>query len=179
MSAVTYNLDPAHSSARFSVRHLVISNVHGDLSGLSGTLILDADNPGASTVSVEIDVDTINTGQPDRDTHLKSPDFFDVAQYPKITFVSTGVDMAGPDGGTVTGSLTLHGTTKEVTLDVEGSTSESKDPWGNMRVGFSAATKIKRSDFGLHWNAALETGGVVVGDDVKVTLEVEFVRQAA
>jgi polyisoprenoid-binding protein YceI len=178
MPEATYQLDGAHSSARFSVRHLMIAHVHGSFSGLTGTLVLDTDTPASSTVSVEIDVDSLSTGQPDRDTHLKSADFFDAAQYPKITFVSTDVEIT-ESGGKVSGNLTVHGVTKAVTLNVDGNTDEIKDPWGNLRVGFTAATKIKRSDFGLTWNAALETGGVAVSDEVNVTLEVQFVKQAA
>lgn len=176
---ITYNLDAAHSSARFSVRHMMISHVRGDFSGLSGTLQFDPQNPEASRVEVNIDVNTINTGQPDRDAHLKSADFLDAAQFPTIRFVSTAARKTTDEEGTLTGDLTIHGVTKSVTLKVEGSLQEAKDPWGNMRLGFTAETKIKRSDFGLTYNAALETGGILIGDDVAITLDVQFVRQSA
>ena len=175
---VSYSLDPAHSSAHFSVKHLMISTVRGEFTALTGSLQLDPARLDASHVDATIDVNSIHTGQPDRDTHLKSADFFDAATYPTITFVSKTTTKVSDEEATVTGDLTVHGVTKEVSLKVEGGLQEVKDPWGNLRLGFSAQTKIKRSDFGLVWNAALETGGVMVGDDITITLDVQFVKQS-
>lgn len=172
----TYNLDPAHSSASFSIKHMMIATVRGSFSNLSGTLDLDPNDPSSAKVEASLDVDTVNTGAPDRDTHLKSAEFFDAANFPKITFKSTNVQNLGEDEATVTGDLTIKGTTRPVTLDATGTTTEAKDPWGNLRVGFEAKTKFRRSDFGLTWNAALESGGVLIGDDVTVTLDVQFVK---
>jgi len=174
----TYEIDPAHSSAQFSVRHMMITNVRGGFSSVKGTVVYDADNPSASTVEATIDVNTIATLDAQRDTHLKSADFLDSEKYPTITFKSTKIESAGPDEAKVTGDLTIHGVTKEVVLKVEGPTQEGKDPWGNLRIGASATTKIKRSDFGLTWNAALETGGIMVGDDLKIDLEVQMIKAA-
>jgi len=175
---LTYNLDAVHSSVQFSVRHLAISHVRGEFTGLSGTLIVDPSDPTNSEVTVTIDASTVNTRTPDRDAHLKSADFFDVANYPTITFVSTSITKTSDEEGTVTGDLTIHGVTKSETLAVEGSLKDSKDPWGNWRLGFTGKTKIKRSDFGLTYNAVLETGGVVISDSVELTVDVQFVRPA-
>lgn len=173
----TYAIDPAHSNIQFSIRHLMISNVKGAFSGVKGTVVYDPDAPQTSSVHAEIDANTLNTLDPNRDTHVKSPDFLDVAQFPSITFESTKVESAG-DSGKIYGNLTVHGVTKPVTLDVEEITPEGKDPWGHTRIGASAKGKIKRSDFGLSWNAALETGGVVMGDELKLDLEVELIKQS-
>ena len=175
---LNYNLDAAHSSVLFSVRHLAISHVRGEFTGLTGTLTIDPSDPTNSQVSVTIDTSTVNTRTPDRDTHLKSADFFDVANYPTITFVSTSISKTTDEEGIVTGDLTIHGVTKSVTLDVEGSLTDSKDPWGNWRLGFTGKTKIKRSEFGLTYNAVLETGGLVISDAVELTVDVQFVRPA-
>jgi polyisoprenoid-binding protein YceI len=171
----TYNLDPAHSSASFSIRHMMIANVHGSFAKITGTLV-EPNNQAISSLDATIDVDSISTGEPQRDTHLKSADFFDVATYPSIKFVSTKVEKTSDTSANVTGDLTIRDVTKQVVLDVEGETKESKDPYGNLRVGFTATTKIKRSDFGLHFNVPLEGGGVVVGDDVKITIEAQFIK---
>ncbi|MCL5671339.1 MAG: YceI family protein [Acidobacteria bacterium] len=175
---LAWKIDPAHSNAQFSVRHLMISNVKGEFTRVSGQALLDPSNPESLSVEATIDVSTINTREPDRDTHLKSPDFFDVAKYPTLTFKSKGA-IAGPDGLKVTGDLTIHGTTREVTIEVDGPTPPLKDPWGNTRLGASASAKINRKDFGLVWNQALETGGVLVGDEVRINLDVELVADAA
>jgi polyisoprenoid-binding protein YceI len=175
----TYEIDPAHSSAQFSVRHMMITNVRGGFSSVKGTVVYDAENPSASTVEAVIDVNTIATLDAQRDAHLKSADFLDAEKYPTITFKSTRVESTGPEEAKVTGDLTIHGVTKEVVLKVEGPTQEGKDPWGNLRIGASATTKIKRSEFGLTWNAALETGGIMVGDDLKIDLEVQMIKAAA
>lgn len=176
---LTYQLDPAHSAAHFQVRHMMIATVRGQFSGLGGTLKYDPTQPEIAEVDVTIDTNTISTNEAQRDTHLKSADFFNVEQYPTITFKSRSVTDLKNGTGRVVGDLTLHGVTKEVVLDIDESSPEVKDPWGNLRVAFNAHTKIKRSDFGLTWNAALETGGVMVSDDVNVTLDVQFVRQAS
>ena len=175
----TYTIDPAHSSAQFSIRHMMISNVRGGFSSVTGTVEYDAANPADSSVDVVIDANTIKTLDENRDAHLKSADFLNTEQYPTITFKSTGVAAAGDGELNVTGDLTIHGTTKPVTLKVEGPSAEGKDPWGNIRVGASASAKIKRSEFGLTWNAVLEAGGFMVGDDLKIEIEVQMIKAAA
>ena len=172
----TYKFDPAHSSAQFTVRHMMITNVRGSFSGVEGTVVYDAENPAASTLEAVISASTVNTCEPPRDAHLKSADFLDVEKYPTMTFKSKQVAPAGEGELKVVGNLTIHGVTKEVALAVEGPTAEAKDPWGNVRVGASATTKIKRSDFGLTWNAALEAGGLLVGDELKIALDVSMIR---
>jgi len=175
----TYNIDPAHSSAQFVVRHMMITNVRGGFSSVKGTVVYDAENPTDSSVQAEIDVNTIATLDAQRDAHLKSADFLDAENHPVITFKSKKVEVTGDEEAKVTGDLTIHGVTKEVVLKVEGPTSEGKDPWGGIRIGASASTKIKRSDFGLTWNAALETGGIMVGDELKIEIEVQMVKAAS
>ncbi|HEY1986993.1 MAG TPA: YceI family protein [Terracidiphilus sp.] len=175
-SEITWKLDPAHSSAEFKVKHMMISNVKGSFSGLTGTLTENAANPSLSAIEASIDVSTVSTGDAQRDGHLKSADFFDVEKYPTMTFKSTNVERKGEGEYLVTGDLTLHGVTKPVTFKVDGPSAPGKDPWGNTRIGLSATTKINRKDFGLAWNSALETGGVLVGEDVQITLEVQFIR---
>jgi polyisoprenoid-binding protein YceI len=173
--AVTYTIDPAHSTAEFKVRHLMVSNVRGHFSGITGTVVFDPSAPEKSRVEATIDATTIHTRDEQRDTHLKSADFLDVEKHPTITFVSKKI--TGGDGEwTVTGDLTIHGVTKEVTLDVEGPAPEAKDPWGNVKTGATATNKISRKDFGMVFNMALETGGVMVGDEVTITLELELLR---
>lgn len=175
-STITWKIDPAHSQAEFKVKHMMISNVKGSFSGLSGTLIEDPSDPTRSQIDASIDASTVSTGDEQRDTHLKSADFFDQAQHPTMTFKSTKVEKKGDGEYKVTGDLTVHGVTKPVTFAVEGPSAPGKDPWGNTRIGLSATTKINRKDFGLTWNAALETGGILVGEDVQITLDVEFIR---
>ncbi len=174
----TWNIDPTHSHAGFTVRHLVISNVQGQFQKVTGTVKLDEKDVTKSTVEAAIDTTTIDTRVPDRDKHLKSPDFFDVEKYPSITFKSTKVESAGQGKLKVTGDLTMHGVTKPVVLAVEGPTAEIKDPWGNARRGLSATATINRRDFGLNWSKVVEAGPVV-GDEVKIDLEAELVKQAA
>ncbi len=153
----------------------MVANVRGEFSGVTGTVVIDADAPENSRVDARIDATTIHTRDEQRDAHLKSADFLDVEKFPTITFVSKKI--AGSDGEwKVTGDLSIHGVTKEATLDVEGPAPEVKDPWGNVKTGATATTKINRKDFGLVWNMALETGGVMVGDQVTLTLELELVR---
>jgi len=175
----TYEIDPAHSSAQFTVRHMMITNVRGGFKTVKGTVVYDAENPATSTVEATIDVNSIATLDEQRDGHLKSADFLDAEKYPTITFKSTKVEADGSDEYEVTGDLTIHGVTKQVVLKVEGPTAEGKDPWGNIRIGASASTKIKRSDFGLTWNAVLETGGIMVGDELKLELDVQMIKAAA
>jgi polyisoprenoid-binding protein YceI len=172
----TYAIDPAHSSAQFVVRHMMITNLRGAFSNVRGAVAWDTANPGQSSIEAVIDATTIQTQEAARDAHLKSADFLDVEKYPTITFKSTGVESAGADDHNITGDLTIHGVTKPVVLKVDGPTAEGKDPWGNTRIGASASTKIKRNDFGLTWNSALETGGILVGDDLKIELEVSLIK---
>jgi len=176
--AATYDIDSAHSAATFTVRHLMVSNVRGEFGKTTGTVVYDEKDPTKSTVEATIDVSTINTRDPKRDGHLKSPDFFDAEKFPTITFKSTKVEKAGQGKLKVLGNLTIHGVTKPVTLDVEGPSGEVKDPWGNTKVGAAATTKINRTDFGLKWNAPVPTGGVVVGEEVTINLEVELLKKA-
>jgi polyisoprenoid-binding protein YceI len=175
----TYTIDPAHSSAQFSIRHMMITNVRGGFSSVKGTVEYDPAEPGATTTDVTIDASTIKTLDDQRDAHLKSADFLDAEKYPTITFKSTGATTTGAGELDIAGDLTIHGVTKPVVLKVEGPTGEGKDPWGNIRMGASATTKIKRSEFGLTWNAALETGGIMVADDLKIELEVQMIKAAA
>ncbi|MDD2852960.1 MAG: YceI family protein [Desulfuromonadaceae bacterium] len=174
--AATYNIDPDHTNVGFKVRHLMVSNVKGSFEKFTGTVDINDKDITKSKVNVTIDTASINTNVKKRDDHLRSPDFFDVAKYPTMTFTSKKITAVDTGKLIVTGNLTLHGITKEVALDVEGPSAESKDPWGNMRSGATATTKINRKDFGLLWNAALETGGVVVGDEVQIILEIEMIR---
>ncbi|HEY2860071.1 MAG TPA: YceI family protein [Terracidiphilus sp.] len=175
-STITWKLDPAHSSADFKVKHMMISHVKGSFSGLSGTLIEDKADPTRNSVEATVDISTLSTGDAQRDAHLKSADFFDQEQYPVMTFKSTAVEKTGDEEFRVTGDLSLHGVTKSVTFAVEGPSAPGKDPWGNTRIGISATTKINRKDFGLSWNAALETGGILVGEDVQINIEAQFLQ---
>jgi polyisoprenoid-binding protein YceI len=176
-ATTTWNIDPAHSAAEFKVKHMMISNVKGSFSGLSGKLIEHASDSTLSYVEASIPVATVSTGDPQRDAHLKSADFFDAEKFPTLDFKSTKVVL---EGGVyeVTGDLTIHGVTKSVTFAIDGPSAPGKDPWGNTRIGLSATTKINRKDFGLGWNAALETGGFLVGEDVSITLDVQFIKAA-
>ena len=173
----TWNIDPAHSAAEFKVKHMMISNVRGKFSGISGVLHrVDADHT-QSTLEVSIDVSTGNTQDAQRDGHLKSPDFFHVEQFPAMTFKSTHIEKKG-DGFAVPGDLTINGVTKPAVLNVEEVSEPAKDPRGNTRIGLNATAKINRKDFGLTWNSTLEAGGVLVGEDVAITLDVEFIKAA-
>lgn len=174
----TFQIDPSHSSVNFSIKHMMIAKVHGGFEKVSGTLIYDSDKPENSKVEAVIEAASINTREPARDTHLKSADFFDVEKFPNIEFKSTRIEQAGDGELKVTGDLSIHGITRSVILAVDGPSEQLKDPWGNLKMGVSATTKIKRKDFGLNWNAALEAGGVLVGDDVSITLDIQFVKQA-
>jgi polyisoprenoid-binding protein YceI len=173
-----WTIDPAHSAAHFSVRHLMISNVRGEFTKVTGSATIDPVNSAKSSVEITIDAASINTREPQRDEHLKSPDFLDVAKYPTLTFRSTKIEAQGAENFKLTGDLTIRGVTKGVTFDVEGPTPAVKDPWGNLRAGVSASTKINRKEFGVAFNALTETGGVMVGDEVKITIEAELIQQA-
>lgn len=178
MTATTWNFDLAHSSVNFHVRHLMVSKVHGRFQKWGGTLVIDNEDITKSRVEVSIETASVDTKEEKRDAHLRSPDFFDSEKYPAMTFVSTSVESKGDNELEVIGNLTIAGTTKPVKLLVE-SGGTVKDPWGGTRAGFSAKATINRKDFGLHWNAALEAGGVVVGEKVEITLEIEAIEAAA
>ena len=171
-----WNIDPVHSHAEFKVKHMMISNVKGEFKGLKGALKLDSGDVSQSGVEVSIDASTVNTGDAQRDGHLKSADFFDVEKYPVLTFKSNRVVKNKKGEITVSGDLTIHGVTRSVELEVEGPSAPAKDPWGNTRIGLSATTRINRKDFGLTWNAALETGGILVGEEVNITLDIQFIK---
>ena len=172
----TWNIDPAHSAAEFKVRHMMISNVKGKFSGLSGVLKLDERDHSRSTVEVSIPAASVSTVDEKLDAHLKNEDFFDVQKFPTITFQSTSIHATGGRDYEVTGDLTIRGVTQTVTLNVADVSEPSKDPWGNLRIGLSGSTKVNRKDFGLVWNAPLEFGGVLVGDEVTITLDVQFIK---
>jgi polyisoprenoid-binding protein YceI len=176
-TVTTWNLDPAHSAAEFKVKHMMISNVKGKFSGLSGVLKLDETDYTHSVVEATIPVASISTGDDQRDGHLKSADFFDAEKFPVMTFKSTNIDSTGGGDYEVTGDLTIHGVTKSIILKVEDVSEPSKDPWGNHRIGLSGSARINRKDFGLTYNSVLETGGVLVGEEVTITLDIEFIRQ--
>lgn len=171
----TYALDPTHTELSFTARHAMITKVRGSFES-SGTLVLDGANPANSSVEVTLQVATVNTKNDDRDTHLRSADFFDVETYPTITFRSTSVSVQGTDV-TVTGDLTIKDVTRQVVLAMEF-TGASKDPFGNDRIGFEGEAEVNRKDYGLTWNAALETGGVLVSEKIKLTLDVSAIKQA-
>lgn len=174
-SASSWSIDPDHSTVGFKARHLMVSNVKGNFGKYTGTVDLNEKDISKSHVQVTIDTTSINTNVQKRDDHLKSADFFDVAAFPTMTFVSKKITRAGKNKLKVTGDLTLHGVTRQVTLDMEALSKESKDPWGNIRRGTTASTTINRKDFGLAWNKALETGGVMVGDNITITLDIEMI----
>jgi polyisoprenoid-binding protein YceI len=175
-STTTWKIDPAHSVAEFKVKHMMISNVKGQFSKLSGTLLHDESNHGNSRIDVSIEAASVHTNDDQRDAHLKSPDFFDVERFPTLTFKSKDIRVVRDGELSVEGDLTIHGVTRKVSFAVEGPTPPSKDPWGNTRIAVSATTKINRKDFGLTWNAALETGGILVGEEVTISLETQFVK---
>jgi polyisoprenoid-binding protein YceI len=174
-----WDVDPTHSSATFSVKHMMVSTVRGEFEKVSGTVNLDDAAPTKSTVEVVIDATTINTRNAQRDAHLKSPDFFDAAKFPTLTFKSTKIEKAGKGKYKVTGDLTMHGVTKPLTLEVEGPTAAVKDMMGRQVRGVSAKGKLSRKEWGLTWNKALEAGSVVVGDEIQIQLDAELVAKAA
>jgi polyisoprenoid-binding protein YceI len=177
MATNRWDIDVGHSAIHFWVRHLVISKVHGRFAKWSGAIELDAQDLTRSSVDVTIDAASIDTQVADRDTHLRSPDFLDVAKHPELAFRSRKIEKAGA-GYRVTGDLTLHGVTREVVLEAEFG-GMAKDPWGNERSAFAAKTSLDRRDYGLTWNAALEAGGVLVGEKVEISIELEAVKKAA
>ena len=177
MSTTTYQIDPAHSAAHFSVRHLTIANIRGSFGKVSGAVEFDPSNAAASRVEATIDIASLSTGDPQRDGHLKAADFLDAEKFPSMTFHSKKVVSAGANSFTVVGDLTLHGVTKEATVSVEGLQAEVKDPWGNMRLGALAKARVSRKDFGLVWNVAIEAGGVMISDEVEVTIDAELMRK--
>jgi len=175
-SAGTWNIDSAHSAVQFSVRHMMVSTVRGEFTKLSGTVDFDESNLAGLRVEATIDMTTVNTREAKRDAHLKSPDFFDVANFPTATFKSTRVEKSG-SGYTVTGELTLRGVTKEISLAVDPLSPQIKDQGGNLRTGTSARFTINRKDFGVNWSRTLDSGGVVVSDEVAVVIDVELVQR--
>ncbi len=176
LAQTTWTIDPAHTHASFTVRHLVISNVRGEFGKTIGTVKLDEKDVTRSSVEASIETATVDTRVPDRDKHLRSPDFFDAERYPAMTFRSTRVEKAGEGRLKVHGDLTIKGVTKLVVLDVVGPTAEIKDPWGNARRGISASTRINRRDFGLNWSKVVEAGPVV-GDEVGIEIEAELLKK--
>jgi len=178
-AGTTWKIDPQHTSAQFAVKHLMISTVRGEFHGVKGTVNWDDKDITKSTVDVTIDATTVDTREPQRDGDLKSPNFFDVAQFPTMSFKSKKVEQVSAGKLKVTGDLTMHGVTKEVVLSVEGPTAAIKDPWGNQRSAISATTKVNRQDFGVKWNKGLDGGGVVVSDEVNITIDLEMVQQGA
>ncbi len=172
----TWTIDPAHSHVQFAVRHLVVSTVKGRFGHLSGTITLDEQHFAGSSVEVEIDAATIDTREEQRDAHLRSADFLDVERFPTITFRSTRVEPGRGDAFRIVGDLTIRGVTRQVVLEAE-QIGRGTSPWGAEVIGFEATTKINRKDFGLTWNVALETGGVVVGDEIKIELQIEAAPQ--
>jgi len=178
-ATTTWQVDPAHTAAQFAVKHMMISTVRGEFKNVTGTVVWDDQDLTKSKVNVTIDTKTVNTGEEARDKDLKSDKFFDVTNFPTMTFVSKKVETNGTGKLKVTGDLTIRGVTKEVVLDVEGPTAPIKDPWGNTRSAVSATTHVNRQDFGVKWNANLDGGGVVVSDTVAITIDLEMVKQAA
>ena len=174
-SQTVYDIDAAHSAARFSVRHMMVSNVRGEFAKLSGSVVYDPAKPDATTIDATIDAASINTNNEKRDAHLKSPDFFDAAKFPTLTFKSKRAWKADGDLQ-VEGSLTMPGVTRDEVLRIDGPTAEQRDPMGNTRIGATATTQVNRKDYGLTWNKVLESGGVVVGEEVAITIDVEAVK---
>ncbi|MDH6516282.1 polyisoprenoid-binding protein YceI [Streptomyces sp. SAI-208] len=172
-----YTIDTAHSSIGFTVRHAMVTNVKGKFNDFSGSLHLDGGDPTASTASIDVKMDSIDTGSEDRDGHLKSADFFKIEEFPTMTFRSTKAEALGDEDYRITGDLTILGTTKPLTIDLEFN-GAAKDPFGNERVGFEGKAEIKRSEWGLTWNAALETGGVLISDKIKLHFDISAIRNA-
>jgi len=173
-----WNVDATHSVVEFKVRHMMISNVKGQFTGVTGSLSLHETDLTQSSVEAAIEIGSIHTRDEGRDAHLKGAEFFDADQFPTMQFKSTHIALKSDGEVVVTGDLTIKGLTRSVAFAVEGPTAETKDPWGNTRIGLAATTKINRKEFGLTWNAALETGGVMVGEDITITLDLELVKQA-
>ena len=178
-ATATWQIDPAHTAAGFSVRHMMIATVRGQFKGVTGTVLWDDQDINNSTVDVTIDANTVDTGEAKRDADLKSANFFDVKNYPTITFKSTKIEKISAGKMKVTGNLTIHGVTKQVVLDVEGPSGAVKDPWGNTRVALNATTTVNRTDYGVKWNAKMDSGGMVVGDDVNINIDLEMTKKEA
>jgi polyisoprenoid-binding protein YceI len=174
--AVSWRIDPLHSSAQFSVRHMMISTVRGQFGGVKGTVVYDPKNPAASSVEATIDCTTVNTGEAKRDADLKTAEFFDVKRYPVLKFKSKSVEVEGPGKLKITGDLTINAITRQVILDVEGPTSPIRDTQGREKIGVSGLTKISRKEFGILYNPIMESGGVTVSDEVSINLEIELIR---
>ncbi len=172
-----YTVDPAHTTIGFTARHAMVTNVKGKFLDFTGTLHLDGTDPSRSTASLDITMDSIDTGSPDRDGHLKGSDFFNTGEHPTMTFRSTKAESLGGDDYRITGDLSILGTTRPITIDLEFN-GAAKDPFGAERVGFEGKAQIKRSEWGLTWNAALETGGVLVSDKIKLSFDISAIRQA-
>jgi len=175
-TTTTWNIDPVHTVAEFKVKHMMIANVKGRFSRVSGVLIRDESDAANDRVEATIEAASIETSNEQRDGHLKSADFFHVEKFPTLHFKSTGINVVDEGELSVEGDLTIRGVTRKVRFAVEGPTPSAKDPWGSTRIGVSASTEINRKDFGLTWNAALETGGILVGDDIIITLDAQFVK---
>jgi polyisoprenoid-binding protein YceI len=177
MTATTWNFDTTHSTVNFTVRHLMVTKVHGSFKTWSGSLSFDDADISKSHFEASIDAASVDTKEEKRDAHLRAPDFFDAEKFPKLTFKSTKIVKKGDEEATVTGDLTIHGVTKSVDIAVEIN-GEVKDPWGGTRRGFTGKTSISRKDFGMTFNAALDAGGVMVGDKIDITLEIQAVKAA-
>jgi polyisoprenoid-binding protein YceI len=178
-ATTTWQIDPAHTAAGFSVKHMMIATVRGQFKGVTGTVNWDDQDLSNSIVDVTIDANTVDTGEPKRDTDLKSANFLDVAHYPAITFKSTKIERISAAKLRVAGNLTIHGITKPVVLDVEGPSGAIKDPYGNTRVALNATTTVNRMDYGVKWNAKMDGGGIVVGDDVNINIDLEMIKKEA
>jgi polyisoprenoid-binding protein YceI len=176
IATTTWNIDPAHSAAEFKVKHMMISNVKGQFAKVTGTLTLDESDLSRSRVEALIESASLETRDAQRDAHLKSADFFHVEKFPSLSFQSTRISLVRDGELAIEGDLTIRDVTRKVVFSAEGPTPPAKDPWGNTRVGVSATTRISRKDFGLTWNAALESGGLLVGDEVTITLDVQFIK---
>jgi len=176
-ATTTWQIDPAHTAAGFSVKHMMIATVRGQFKGVTGTVNWNDQDISNSVVDVTIDANTVDTGEPKRDADLKSANFFDVAHYPTITFKSTKIERISAAKMKVAGNLTIRGITKPVVLDVEGPSGAVKDPWGNTRVALNATTTVNRMDYGVKWNAKMDGGGIVVGDDVNINIDLEMIKK--
>ncbi len=176
IATTTWNIDPVHSNAQFKVKHMMISNVKGEFTAVTGKLELNSSDITKSRIEASIDAATINTREPQRDAHLRSADFLDVEKFPVLTFKSTHISKKADEDYALEGDLSIRGVSRKVVFEVEGPTPPMKDPWGGTRIGASATTRINRKDFGLTWNTALETGGILVGDEVTIMLDIQFVK---
>lgn len=175
--AASWKIDPDHSAARFTIKHMTVSNVHGSFGDVTGEAVFDTEDLKKFALDITVGIDSIDTGVQKRDDHLRSADFFEVARYPVMHFVATKVVNAGEESYLVTGNLTMHGITKEVSVTLNGPTPEVKDPWGNIRKGAEITTQLNRKDFGLVYNKVLDNGGLLIGDIANVSVELEFIKK--